>query len=182
MSDLLGIELSHYLLSLPIIAFYVRKLIVWYEILLHITIYNNWRKCWIKQTMECFLKKMPSCDIRNWERKWDSLGTLRAVVKEIENVGCELILYYISRGTMGCRFSAEPPWSIYSKMAKSHYWAGQSFHFQQRKIKTAFGDCSHTDIVSSVFPSQCYRIVRVSSVPHPCIRKLWTVRNTYCLN
>lgn len=63
----------------------------------------------IKQTTKCFLKKMPLCDIKNLERKWDSLGTLRAAVKKIENVGCGLILYYISRGTMGYGFPAEPP-------------------------------------------------------------------------
>lgn len=62
-----------------------------------------------KQTTEGFLKKMPLCGIKNLERKWDSLGTLGAAVKKIENVGCGLILYYISRGTMGYSFPAEPP-------------------------------------------------------------------------
>jgi hypothetical protein len=52
---------------------------------------------------------MPLCDIKNEERKWNSLGTLRVVVKKIENVGCGLILYYISRGTMGYSCPAEPP-------------------------------------------------------------------------
>lgn len=64
---------------------------------------------WTKPTTECFLKKMPLCDIKNLERKWASLGTLRAAVKKIENVGRELILCYVPRGTMWYGFPAEPP-------------------------------------------------------------------------
>lgn len=124
-----------------------------------------------KQTTECFLKKMPLCDIKNLERKWNSLGTLGAAVKKIENVGRGLILYYISRGTMGSSFPAEPPWSICSKMAKPTIEQGDRFTSSRAKMKAVFGDRSprrYNLLWASVFschPSQCCRIVRLSSVP-----------------